>query len=290
MKMKILLLLLLLLATTNSLMVLEIPDCMCVPLSYPSTGHLINQDSSLIIDTCGIWYPSVNCDSVYWNNITSENSELAKGRIYAKKPWSIRFEVDAIPLEPAPWDTNLYVTWTAIDSSNYPEIRSRFEFIEHEFGSYKLRKVYPDKDTGIDSREFILIFDDYTWVLTLTNYCNNIPYTHAEFIGWPSVPQSDVNDDNGKNVFSISPNPANEYIEINVGENGRRQSADGRQEWDIQIYNVYGECVLSVGANGSSPVQRIDVSSFPDGIYFIKLSESSGLSESYGIYKFVVMK
>jgi hypothetical protein len=45
---------------------------MCPPLSYPTTGQLINGDSSLVIDTCSIFYPSQNCDSVFWNNINSE--------------------------------------------------------------------------------------------------------------------------------------------------------------------------------------------------------------------------
>jgi hypothetical protein len=72
MKRVVVILFLVLLVPNGNLFLQEIPECMCPPLSYPTTGQLINGDSSLVIDTCSIFYPSQNCDSVFWNNINSE--------------------------------------------------------------------------------------------------------------------------------------------------------------------------------------------------------------------------
>ncbi len=68
--------------------------------------------------------------------------------------------------------------------------------------------------------------------------------------------------------ISISPNPASDYIEINLD----RWSPPSR--WtpsSIRIYNSFGECIMSVvGAIHELPLQRIDISHLPAGMYFIK--------------------
>ncbi len=80
--------------------------------------------------------------------------------------------------------------------------------------------------------------------------------------------------------IKIYPNPASEYIEINIGADSRRQSfdklrmtADGREEWDIQIYNVLGECVsnLTPTLSKGEGVIRVDVSNLPVGMYFVRV-------------------
>lgn len=66
----------------------------------------------------------------------------------------------------------------------------------------------------------------------------------------------------GINTF---PNPASDYIEITGDMSFLR-----KQESTIKIYNILGECVASVGTNNYLPPQRIDISTLPPGVYFIK--------------------
>ncbi|MFH1051644.1 MAG: T9SS type A sorting domain-containing protein [bacterium] len=79
----------------------------------------------------------------------------------------------------------------------------------------------------------------------------------------------------------ITPNPAREYIEINFGADGGRGSGVGGRE--IQIYNVYGECVTNLTLDkkntpltplerGIGNGERIDVSALSPGIYFVKIT------------------
>ena len=39
----------------------------------------------------------------------------------------------------------------------------------------------------------------------------------------------------------------------------------------LKIYNAYGEYVMNVGANNYLPLQRIDISHLPVGVYFIQI-------------------
>lgn len=72
--------------------------------------------------------------------------------------------------------------------------------------------------------------------------------------------------------ISISPNPAREYIEITGFNKGASSLVKGNE---IRIYDVLGECVLSVEQTPSS-VQRIDVSGLAAGVYFVRIGEWTG--------------
>jgi hypothetical protein len=62
----------------------------------------------------------------------------------------------------------------------------------------------------------------------------------------------------------LYPNPASDYISIDL-------SFLRMQESKIKIYDVVGECVLSV-ETGLRPVStKIDVSALPAGVYFLKI-------------------
>ena len=66
--------------------------------------------------------------------------------------------------------------------------------------------------------------------------------------------KSTVNND----CFSISPNPASEYIEV-------RQPSDS----EIKIYNSFGECVMTDVINPTASSHRMNVSGLPAGIYLL---------------------
>ncbi len=75
---------------------------------------------------------------------------------------------------------------------------------------------------------------------------------------------------NNSNTFLISPNPAEDYIEISVG------ARHALPYPDIRIFNVFGEivstsvCSADTSASGG---QRIDVSDLPSGMYFVRVGD-----------------
>jgi hypothetical protein len=80
-----------------------------------------------------------------------------------------------------------------------------------------------------------------------------------------------VDDDNiQQSYLSIFPNPATDFIEI-----GSDWSFQRMQESEIMIYNVYGECVLSVETQNFVSLQKIDVSALSAGVYFVKIGAES---------------
>jgi hypothetical protein len=69
-----------------------------------------------------------------------------------------------------------------------------------------------------------------------------------------------------------------EYIEIIKPSEGFEPSEGSA----TKIYNTLGECVMTVGIQNFEPLQRIDISHLPVGIYFIQIGNYS--------QKFMVVK
>jgi hypothetical protein len=80
-------------------------------------------------------------------------------------------------------------------------------------------------------------------------------------------------DDELPKSFSISPNPAEEYIEISGLNKGLQPLVHGQE---IKIYNLLGECVLSSPIHPMSSRHRMYIESLPPGIYFIRLGDFVG--------------
>ncbi|MFC2130680.1 T9SS type A sorting domain-containing protein [Bacteroidota bacterium] len=71
-----------------------------------------------------------------------------------------------------------------------------------------------------------------------------------------------------KTGLTIYPNPATDYIKINVGAHCNVPLQD------IMIYNTLGQCVMNVRAGSEpAPKKRIDIFDLPIGIYFIKIKD-----------------
>lgn len=79
------------------------------------------------------------------------------------------------------------------------------------------------------------------------------------------------------NNLVISPNPASDYIEINIE---RFTSLQKFCTSEIQIYNTFGECVLTTPSLLDTPSEqgnvRIDISHLPAGLYFIQIGDYIG--------------
>lgn len=79
-------------------------------------------------------------------------------------------------------------------------------------------------------------------------------------------PQINSVSDLSSNTILCYPNPAKDYIDVkllstnDVGNNNL-----------VKIYNYSGECVISENTISLNTSQRIDISSLPEGIYFIKI-------------------
>lgn len=80
--------------------------------------------------------------------------------------------------------------------------------------------------------------------------------------------------------IEISPNPASDYISISVGAGLALPKLE-----QINIYNIFGENVVSLSAIQESPL-RIDISSLPSGIYNITLkTETNSITKPIMIIK-----
>ncbi len=87
---------------------------------------------------------------------------------------------------------------------------------------------------------------------------------------WRGVNTSDIKENVMQYDFSLSPNPAADFIEISVG------SRHALTNTDIRIFNVFGEmvstsvCSADTSASGG---HRIDVSGLPSGVYFVRVGD-----------------
>lgn len=64
----------------------------------------------------------------------------------------------------------------------------------------------------------------------------------------------------------LSPNPASDYINIDFSFLRMQESA-------IEILNIFGECVLSVETQNIVSLQKIDISTLPAGVYFLRVDD-----------------
>lgn len=68
-----------------------------------------------------------------------------------------------------------------------------------------------------------------------------------------------------KQVLSISPNPASNFLNIEI--------ADGKN-YSLQLINILGKTVMSRGLTSKN---YLDVSAFDRGIYFVKITNEKGV-------------
>ncbi|MCX7737132.1 MAG: T9SS type A sorting domain-containing protein [Candidatus Kapabacteria bacterium] len=72
---------------------------------------------------------------------------------------------------------------------------------------------------------------------------------------------------------TIFPNPASDYLEIS---NNVEADLGAFSTNEIKIYNIFGECVMTVFRGDQANIIRIDISALPAGLYFIKFGKFIG--------------
>ena len=83
------------------------------------------------------------------------------------------------------------------------------------------------------------------------------------------TPTSVFNYSESSDLF-VYPNPTHDYITITLSNKGLKPFAEVSK---VQIFDVLGIEVLSVGTGFDLSTQRIDVSHLPTGVYFIRIGD-----------------
>ena len=171
------------------------------------------------------------------------------------------------PISPKPIPPGSKKTWRDIDSQ-YISIKNSFQALENKFGIFSIRREYENSKDSIElaSCVFILDFSNYLLVDSVLYYLRNIDSVMGAYLQNEPL-YSSVENEYIKNSFIISPNPASDFIEIEIPP----------LEWGLGgvsaiIYNIFGQIVLSVGAILELP-SRVDVSTLVPGLYFVRLGD-----------------
>ena len=139
----------------------------------------------------------------------------------------------------------------------YTDISDNLPVYEETPGFYQ----YPYMNGG----SALTIFDNKLWLGTAGMSCFTRPLSD---FGYPPVVVTDSKNETkkaGETALSIYPSPANETLKIN----GLYESAN------IEIYGLQGELIHSI-KNTNSTYLTLDIRNFPNGIYFVKVSDRKG--------------
>jgi peptidyl-prolyl cis-trans isomerase B (cyclophilin B) len=92
----------------------------------------------------------------------------------------------------------------------------------------------------------------------------NRPYAKVEMTITKIDPTDVKESKNNLSNSIISPNPASDFIEINLGNVILSEAKD------LKIYNALGQCVIYLKEDPSDgETTRIDISQLPEGVYFV---------------------
>jgi len=76
----------------------------------------------------------------------------------------------------------------------------------------------------------------------------------------------DVEELHAQNIISLSPNPTTDFITIHYNSTSQKETT-------LSLFNLYGQIVYSENPEGLNEI-KIDMRSFPAGIYFVKVSDN----------------
>ncbi len=269
-------------------------DSFVIPIK---TYGLFNDDNQFIVeisDTNGEWNSNTKtvsiifgkyCDTIF----TFTPEDVLEGSHYKLRLRSTSpeymFSENDVYMNIYPSIPVVSVSDTILFKKNYINItaispkQSNFYLYDLPEGGNKITELYESQKIFIN-RDTVFYVEAESWFKD----CKTTKRAKVSIRMVTPVEDILVKNSN----FIISPNPASEYIEISVGAHCNVPV----HNFVIQIYNVYGECLSNLSPTSYTPLTplergmekgvRIDVSNFPNGIYFIRIGND--------IEKFVVLR
>ncbi len=132
--------------------------------------------------------------------------------------------------------------------------------------------------TAVGGEEYLIIGnfnnDVSTDTLGVSNN-SNASYYYIDSIEVKRCSPSSI-DENHLNNIKISPNPANDYFNIDIGDNNNAP-------YSLKLYNAMGQELFSL-INVKSKTTRIDISKYNTNLLFVKI-ESQNKSFTYKLLK-----
>jgi len=168
----------------------------------------------------------------------------------------------------------IFNSWTS-----YPE---PFRYDKGDMTKFKFPIVIQQGDSITFNAEFVAkSYGMFTGSLTTISDAEN--EVTSNWTGYDSS-YVDVEEIENHAGFNIYPNPAGTYIEISGIVFNQQVNPLVDVETNIQIYNIYGEKMPVAAGSKPAPTDniRIDISDFPNGIYFIRLANE--------IERFVILR
>jgi hypothetical protein len=170
---------------------------------------------------------------------------------------------------------------------NFQEIKDSLKNIENNFGNYKLIKKNPQYTEPYIGQLFLVHFENYVNGVSIENQFNSIPFASCDFLtGISKEASTGILSTENNNLISIYPNPASEYIEINLERwTPLSKWSPSEESEEIRVYTALGECVKNPSktlVHTPAPlkrgiregVRRIDVSDLPAGVYFVRIGDA----------------
>ena len=185
--------------------------------------------------------------------------------IYAKKWFSITFKnKDPFNFPIGPYDTLYIATWQQLDSTQ-SELRKIFQNIENIFGTFILKKDFPEviDSNRPASRIYLIKFDNYVNIWNVSDsFKNSDKLQDVYYLNAVSHYLTDIKENfNFNNVklksYELYPNPATDFLELSF--------AAEQTQSKIEIFSIEGIKMFE-----TESVRRIDVSRLCRGVYFVK--------------------
>ncbi len=230
----------------------NLPDT-CLTLNW--NGFEMNPDS-IYVDTC----LTTHAHPVFWD----------------KGPYFIQFDTNAIKLGYGAPDSDLEVSWEAIDTA-FPQLRATFEALANNIGSYTLKKIGPDDTSALNlgSQEFYLKFSNYVSNDSVTSYLSQDSMLTFLLISYFALDGGSVvaPTPNKSTPIQLFPDPASG--QLNVVLNG---SAIGTR---VELIEMMGRVVQTYVQSEGAEMIVLPLNDLPSGCYIIRV----GTSERFFIHE-----
>ena len=118
-----------------------------------------------------------------------------------------------------------------------------------------------------ENKEYFISPLDDKYTYTPTSY-DTLISKHSFTLNFIATPTTSVWESGNERGIVVSPNPASDYVTIQLSNKGLQFFAASAK---VQIFDVLGIEVMSVGIGLDLSTQRIDVSHLSAGVYFIRI-------------------